>query len=155
MVLFHLLSPPRTLFLTESCAHLKGLLFLSWPPPERCSGPVSPSEYAYVRTCVRVCVCVFHVAALCHTHMLAFVSLPPRSHEQGLQSTCLHTWGQRLRPVTAPPRARAEITLSCYMNSTCLLQRRSLDNAGEITVIITSVPELSTSLFPTHRYFII
>lgn len=93
----------NAVFDRESCAHLKGLLFLSWPPPERCSGPVSPSEYAYVRTCV--CVCL-SCGSLCHTHMLAFVSLPPRSHEQGLQSTCLHTWGQRLQPVMVPPRAR-------------------------------------------------
>lgn len=42
----------NAVFDRESCAHLKGLLFLSWPPPERCSGPVS------TRTYVRVCVCV-------------------------------------------------------------------------------------------------
>ena len=59
----------------ELCSAERGLLFLSWPPPERCSGPLSHSA------CMRACA--LHVAGLCHTHMLAFVSLPPRSHEQG------------------------------------------------------------------------
>lgn len=58
----------NAVFDRESCAHLKGLLFLSWPPPERCSGPVSPSEYAYVRTRVRVCVCLSCGGSLPYSH---------------------------------------------------------------------------------------
>lgn len=79
----------NAVFDRESCAHLKGLLFLSWPPPERCSGPVSPSEYAYVRTCV--CVCGFHVAASAMlTCLLSSASHPGHMSRASSQPASTH-----------------------------------------------------------------
>lgn len=78
--------------------------------------------------CMHTCVCILHAAAPCHTHMPAFVSLPHRSHEQGLP-------GKKPEQGTLPPHTGLGISV---------LQTRSLDKTGEITSVITPVPEPSS-----------
>lgn len=83
----------NAVFDRESCAHLKGLLFLSWPPPERCSGPVSPSEYAYslyVRTYVCVCVSFMWRLSAILTCLLSSASHPGHMSRASSQPASTH-----------------------------------------------------------------
>lgn len=101
----------------ELCSAEGGLLFLSWPPPERCSQPLSHSVHAYV------CAASVGQPPAILTCLLSSASHPGHM-SGGLQST----WA-----------AKSPADMGLMIS---VLQPTSLDNAGEISLIRTSGPEL-------------